>query len=74
MFDGIDPFARPRTVWDCLISGGLPHGANRATLRWLWRQHIQRARMQAPQPLEITPAGHLVEAARCRHAMRRIAA
>ncbi len=73
MFDGIPPI-RPRSVWDCLLFGGFPQDANSATLRWLRKQHIQRAGIGAPQPLEISPVAHLVEAMRCQHAMRRIEA
>ena len=71
-FDGIDPFARPRTIWDCLISGGIPTNATAAELQWLAREHERRSRYQQRDG-EISPAAHLNEAARCRHAMRRIA-
>ena len=70
MLDGIDPFAKPRTVWDCLVSGGIPTHATAGDLAWLAREHERRSHY-TQQPLEIGPADHVSEVARCRRAMRR---
>jgi hypothetical protein len=60
--------------FQCVLFGGIPAGATRKTLRWLHRQHLHRAAMRSQQPLEISPAAHLDQAARCRRAMSVLAA
>lgn len=54
------------------LFGGLPANANRQTLLWLWRQHMARARLGRRHSLELSVAGHLNEAARCRRSLHRI--
>ncbi|MDI3261177.1 MAG: hypothetical protein QJR02_15940 [Sinobacteraceae bacterium] len=53
-------------LYQALLFGGIPAGADRAALRWLHRQHLRHARFGFA-------AFHLSEAARCRRAMRRTA-
>lgn len=58
------------TAFHASLFGGIPRNADRATLRWLHREHLFRARVRSAHPAELTPAGHLNEAGRCRRAMQ----